>query len=93
MIVSCIAGNFSTVFVMEQINFACLISLGRINICHNPIRGKLHAFNGIGDKIFCDRIKLMNRSVFTDQHLLQRIRNLNSICNLIFYIFTIGCCI
>ena len=93
MVVPCITGNLSTIFIMEQINFACFISGGRINICHNTIRSKLHAFNRIRHKIFCNHVKLVKFSRFTDQNLFQNIRNVYPFCNLIFYAFPIGCCI
>ena len=51
MVVSCITGNSATVFIMEQINFTCLISLSRINICYNTVRSKLYTFNRIRYKI------------------------------------------
>ena len=57
-----VTGNFSTVFIMDQIDLTCLISFCRVNFCHNAIRSKLHAFNGIRHDIFCDRVKLMEFS-------------------------------
>ena len=78
---------------MDQIDLTCLISFCRINFCHNAIRSKLHAFNGIRHDIFCDRVKLMEFSILTDQDLLQNIREPNPVHNLVLYTFTIGCCI
>ena len=42
---------------MDQINLTRFISTDRINICHNTIWGKLHTFNRVGHKIFCNGIK------------------------------------
>ena len=93
MVVSCVTRNFTTIFVMDQINLTRFISTDRINICHNTIWGKLHTFNRVGHKIFCNGIKLIKLSIFTDQNLFQSICNLDSMCNLILYALTIGGCI
>ena len=90
MVVSCITGNSATVFIMEQINFTCLIALSRINICYNTVRSKLYTFNRIRYKIFCNRIKLLDISISTDQNLFQSICDRNSICNFIFNTFAVG---
>ena len=93
MMISCIYGNFTTFFIMNQINLTCLISIGRINIRYNTSRSKLYAFNRIRHNIFCNCVKLIDFSIFTDQKLFQNICNLYSIYNLILYTFSIGCCI
>ena len=41
MVVSCVTGNFSAVFIMDQINLTCLLFISRINICNNTIRSEL----------------------------------------------------
>ena len=93
MVVSCVTRNFTTIFVMDQINLTRFISTDRINICHNTIWGKLHTFNRVGHKIFCNGIKLIKLSIFTDQNLFQSICNPDSVCNLILYALTISGCI
>ena len=93
MIVSCITGDFTTIFIMKQINLTRFVSFSRINICHNTMWSELHTFNGIRHKIFSDRVKVLDRSIITDQDLFQSIRNLSSIYNLIFYAFSIGRCV
>ncbi len=62
----------------------------RINICYNTVRSKLYTFNRIRYKIFCNRIKLLDISISTDQNLFQSICDRNSICNFIFNTFAVG---
>ena len=88
-----VAGNFSPVLIMEQIDFPGFVALRRINLGHNAARRQLDAFDGIRHQILSDGVKFVHLPVSADQHLLQGLGDLHSTGKFILDAFTVGICV
>ena len=79
IIVACIARAFAArILTMNQIAQARFIALRRINLCNNACRGQLDALDIIGLHTLGNPRKVVNPAVAVNQHLLQRIRNIDA---------------
>ena len=79
IMVACIARAFAAcVLPVNQIAQALFVALRRINLCNNACRGQLDALDIVGLHTLGDSRKVANPAVAVNQHLLQRIRNINA---------------
>ena len=79
IIIACIARAFAAIILtVNQITQARFVALRRINLGNNACRGQLNALDIVGLHALGNTRKVADPAVAVNQHLLQRIRNINA---------------